>query len=142
MYLLDANILLYAFDESSVHHDRIRTWLRNALESGKSLGLPWISVWAFIRITTNRRTYPEPLTARAAIAVIQVLLKNQNVILVSPGSGHLELLQNVMDQGQVSGPGATDAALAACALELSATMVTVDRGFRRFPKLKLLDPTR
>ncbi|MDX2267671.1 MAG: TA system VapC family ribonuclease toxin [Bryobacter sp.] len=142
MYLLDANILLYSFDESSVHYRAINGWLYNALESGIAIGIPWLAAWAFIRITTNQRTYPKPLTAQEAIQAIQVLLKNQNVTLVDPGPRHLEYLQGAMVLGQVRGTSTTDAALAALALELNATMVTADRGFRRFPKLKLLDPSR
>ena len=46
-----------------------------------------------------------------------------------------------MTKSQIAGPLVTDAALAALALEHGATLCSVDRDFRRFRDLKLMDPT-
>jgi hypothetical protein len=45
-------------------------------------------------------------------------------------------------RAQVLGPLATDAALAALAIEFGATLCSTDRDFLRFEGLKLVDPTR
>jgi uncharacterized protein len=44
-------------------------------------------------------------------------------------------------EAQVTGPLVTDAALAALAFEHGATLCSVDRDFRRFKGLRLIDPT-
>jgi len=46
-----------------------------------------------------------------------------------------------VEEAQVTGPLVTDAAMAALALEHGATLCSVDRDFRRFRGLKLIDPT-
>jgi hypothetical protein len=39
--LLDANILLYAYDSDSAHHAVCRSWLEAALNSEETVALPW-----------------------------------------------------------------------------------------------------
>jgi uncharacterized protein len=46
-----------------------------------------------------------------------------------------------MPEAQVAGPLVPDAALAALALEHGATLCSVDKDFRRFRGLQLIDPT-
>jgi predicted nucleic acid-binding protein len=43
-------------------------------------------------------------------------------------------------EAQVTGPLVMDAFLAALAIENGATLVTTDRDFARFPKLKVTNP--
>ena len=51
--LVDANLLLYAIDERNPHHRKSLDWLTSALNGGQRVGLPWPSLAAFLRITTN-----------------------------------------------------------------------------------------
>ena len=60
--LVDANILLYAVDADSPFHDRAREWLTEALNGAQRVGLPWMSLWAFLRIATNPRASLNPLS--------------------------------------------------------------------------------
>jgi hypothetical protein len=110
MKLLDANILLHAYDSDSVHHAACRSWLEAAFNSEEIVALPWQTLLAFLRISTNSRAIRKPL-------------------------------QEQVREAQITGPLVTDAALAALALEHGATLCSVDRDFRRFRGLKLIDPT-
>ena len=60
MRLIDANILIYAFDSSPALHKKARTWLDQQLNGIPKIGLPWISILAFIRIVSNPRIYEKP----------------------------------------------------------------------------------
>jgi len=51
--LLDANILLYATDESSRHHQRAANWLSDTLRGSRRVALPWQNIGAFVRIVTH-----------------------------------------------------------------------------------------
>jgi len=42
MVVVDANVLLYAVNEDSAHHEPARTWLDGALAGSSGVGLPWI----------------------------------------------------------------------------------------------------
>jgi predicted nucleic acid-binding protein len=54
MTILDANLLLYAYNADLPQQQAAR-WLAKLLASGETIGLPWITLWAFIRISTNSR---------------------------------------------------------------------------------------
>ena len=53
--LVDANILVYAFNEDSPFHQPSVRWLTDLLESGRRVGLPARSLTAFVRIVSNAR---------------------------------------------------------------------------------------
>jgi predicted nucleic acid-binding protein len=53
--VLDANILLYAYDVSSEHHSKARAWIEQIFSSGVPIGLPWQAVAAFLRGVANPR---------------------------------------------------------------------------------------
>lgn len=48
--LLDANLLLYATDRSSPHHERSAAWLTSVLRGDRRVGIPWQSLGAFLHI--------------------------------------------------------------------------------------------
>jgi hypothetical protein len=63
MKLLDANILLYAYNRDSAHHEVCRTWLEEAFNGSEPVALPWQTLLAFIRIATSPRISTRPLSA-------------------------------------------------------------------------------
>lgn len=141
MKLVDANILLYAYDSSSVHHAVCRTWLENALNDDEPVGLPCQSTLAFVRISTNPRAVRKPLATSAACAIVASLIERPATVIVEPGEHFWSTFREVVDQARVTGPLITDAVLAALAIETGATVCSTDRDFRRFAGLSLIDPT-
>jgi uncharacterized protein len=139
--LLDANVLLYAYDSNSAHHAACRGWLESALNDDEPVGLPWQTSLAFIRISTNPRAVRRPLEPKAACAIISALLERPNVVVVEPGEQFWRTFSELVADSRVSGPLITDAALAALALEQGASMCSTDRDFRRFDGLSVIDPT-
>jgi len=68
--LLDANLLLYAYNASFPQHERARQWLEEVLSGTQLVGLPWATVLAFLRIATHPRAFESPLSpdeARASV---------------------------------------------------------------------------
>lgn len=141
MKLLDANILLYAYNTDSPHHQVCRTWLEGAFSDPEPLGLPWQTVIAFIRIATNPRAMARPLSGEEACSIAARWLQHPNVLVVEATERHWTILRELILEAQVSGPLVSDAALAALALEHGAVLCSTDRDFRRFRDLKLMDPT-
>lgn len=141
MKLLDANILLYAYDSDSVHHRVCRSWLEAAFNSDEIVALPWQTLLAFVRISTNSRATKKPLQSAEACNIVSSWLDQVNVSVIGAGDRFWELLKDQILEAQVTGPLVTDAALAALAIEHGATLCSVDRDFRRFRGLKLIDPT-
>jgi len=52
--LVDANVLLYAVDTESPHHEPAKAWMEEVLNGPRRVGIPWVSSIAFVRIATNR----------------------------------------------------------------------------------------
>ena len=141
MILLDANLLIYAYDHSSPFQQPTRRWLDGMIETQPVIGLPWISILAFLRITTH----PALATCQSfglAAAIIEDWLALPNVRIIAPGANHWPILKRTATEAQARGAFVTDAALAALAIETGATLCSHDKGFRRFPGLRLLDPLK
>jgi uncharacterized protein len=139
--LLDANILLYAYDSDSPQHTACRAWLEAAFNAEETVALPWQTSLAFVRIATNPRAVRRPLTASEACDIVGSWLLRPNVVILAAGERFWEIFKAQMLEAQVSGPLVTDTALAALALEHGATICSTDRDFRRFEGLKLLNPS-
>lgn len=135
MILVDANLLLYAYDPDSPQHEASRRWLEERLSGTTLVRFAWITLWAFLRISTNPRVFVRPLTPGEAHAIIGSWLERPNAGVAEPGERHLEILGTLLDEGQAAGPLVMDAALAALAIEHGATLCTTDRDFSRFPGL-------
>lgn len=140
MRMLDANILLYAYDRSSAHHEPCRRWLESAFNDDEQVALPWQTLLAFVRLSTNPRVVPNPIPGTAACEVVSSWLAHPNVTVANPAEEFWERFCAQVTEAQVRGPLVTDAALAALALEQGAVLCTTDKDFRRFRGLRVENP--
>lgn len=140
MIVLDANVLLHAYNPASAHHGACRAWLERALNGTEQVGLPWQTMLAFIRIATNSRVFERPLAADEAAAIVDEWLTCPRVLIVHPGHDYWTILKEQLGSAQVAGPLVTDAALASLAIEVGARLCTTDRDFARFRGLRIVDP--
>ena len=62
MILIDANLLLYAYNSESPHHEPSRNWLEATLSSGQPVRFALVTLLAFVRIASDRRIYTHPLS--------------------------------------------------------------------------------
>jgi uncharacterized protein len=140
MIVLDANVLLYAYDSSSAAHLRCKDWLEAALNGESQIAIPWQTLLAFVRIATNARAFRNPLSINAAIELVEIWMARPHVTVLAPGTRYWPSLKQQLLEAQVTGPLVTDAALAALALEHGAALATTDRDFRRFDHLEVINP--
>jgi hypothetical protein len=138
--LLDANLLLYAYDSVAKEHAPAQAWLERQFSSKESVGLTWLTILAFLRIVTSRRYESSPLTTDEAVSIVGSWLGLPNVTVVSPTERHWGVLSDLLPKSQARGPLIMDAHLAALAIEHGATLCTNDRDFLRFPGLKVEFP--
>lgn len=140
MTVVDANILLYAYDSTSSRHAEARTWLERVLSSGSPVGLPWQSIGAFLRVVTNPKLPGERLSLDEAAELVEAWLEQPNVRVLAPGEHHWPLLRQMIVEGQARGTLVTDAQLAALTIEFGGVLHTTDRDFARFPALRWVNP--
>lgn len=140
MIVLDANILLYAYDASSSRHAAARAWVEETLSSGVPVGLPWQTAAAFVRISTNPALEGQRFSIEEAARIVDQWIEQPNVRLLAPGEGHWPIFRQMLTEGQAGGPLTTDAALAALAIEFGGVLHSTDRDFARFPGLRWNNP--
>ena len=140
MILVDANLLIYAIDADSAYHARARPWLEKTLSSDTGVGLAWIVLLAFVRITTRAGIVRKPLSPEQAIGFIDTWLAQPYVALIGPGDGHWPVFRNLLLSGGTAGNLTTDAHLAALAIEHGCEIASADNDFRRFAGVTLVNP--
>lgn len=140
MTVIDANILLYAYNADAPQQRMAAQWLAKLLGSGEIIALPWVTIWAFIRIGTNPKIWASPLPASEAFAIVRDWMRQPGVVSLNPGPLHAEILAKLVSEYGAAGPLVTDAVLAALAMEHGAALASTDQDFRRFPELRWLNP--
>ena len=142
MIAIDANLLLYAYNAEAPEHERARTWLEATFSASPLIGLPLVSVLAFIRISTDRRLSETAHTPKQASEIVSGWLLRDNVSILEPGIRHWPIFSEILIDVGASGPRVSDVHLAALAIEHGATFCTNDRDFRVFPQLDVRFPLR
>jgi toxin-antitoxin system PIN domain toxin len=140
LILVDANLLLYAYDSSSPVHERARQWLEDTFGSEGEVGVALVSLLAFMRIGTDPRVFERPMTVDEAAGVVSGWLARPNVGIVQPTRRHVDVLREFARIGKVRGATLMDAHVAALAEEYGATLATTDRDFARFRGVRVVDP--
>lgn len=138
--ILDANVLLYARNAADPRHDRARGWLEGALNGTTRVGLPWWSLSAFLRIATNARAFPTPLSPDDAAAQVDEWLGAPRAWIPEPSAHFREVFTSLVRTHDVRGPLVTDAQLAALAIDHGVPVVSTDSDFARFRSVEWIDP--
>ena len=115
MILVDANILLYAYNAEAEQHAKSRAWLETALSGADLVRFAWLTLWAFLRIATSPRAFYRPLSASEAEAAISSWLAQPAAGVIEPGERHWDILRGLLSDAQAKGPLVMDAVLAAIA---------------------------
>lgn len=138
--LLDANLLIYAHDDTSPHHERARRWLEDRLNAPHRVGIPWASILAFLRLTTNPRVSASPSTPAEAWRHVHSWFGSSSAWVPQPTERHAEVLHDLVVDLGLTGNLVSDAHLAALATEHGLVVCSADSDFARFPNLRWHNP--
>mgnify|MGYP001188952146 CR=1 FL=1 len=138
--MVDANLLIYAVDADSPHHRRALAWLEQTLSRGDPVGLAWVVLLAFIRITTRPGVLRRQLSPEDALAYVESWLTQPCVETISPGRDHWRILRALLAGSGTAGNLTSDAHLAAMAIERGAAIYSADSDYQRFAGLVHCNP--
>ncbi len=140
MILPDVNLLLYAYDSRSTRHAPARDWLQRTLSGAETVGMSWLVLLAFIRLSTRAVVVERPLSADAAVGLVESWLAQPCVTVVNPTERHAPVLRELLHPLGTAGNLTSDAHLAALAIEHGAVLCSCDSDFSRFSGLRWVDP--
>jgi toxin-antitoxin system PIN domain toxin len=140
MIVPDANLLLYAYDSTSRFHSRAASWWKDCLEGTEPVGLCAVVLFAFLRISTSRSVFVDPMTIEEASARIRSWIERTiTEFLVTQEADVLQALRWLESAGS-GGNLTTDAQIASIAYRHRATVHTADTDFGRFPDVRWKNP--
>jgi uncharacterized protein len=140
-YTVDANVLLYASDETSPVHAAARAVVQGLADGPEIAYLFWPTVMAYLRIATHPAIFARPLTAAEAIGNVDQLLTRPHVRTTGEQERFWVRYREVADDAVPAGNLVPDAHLVTLMLENDVrTIWTGDRDYRRFPRIEVRDP--
>ena len=140
MIVVDVNLLICAVNQDSPDHRRAKTWLETVVSGTETVGLPWIVLLAFLRLTTRPGIFQKPLRVDAAFDLVDAWLQQNSVTVPEPAPRHLQTIRDLISPLGTGGNLASDAHLAALAIEHGAELCSTDNDFGRFNPLRWRNP--
>lgn len=139
MKLIDVNLLVFTVNTDAPQHQSARDWWAAVLSSTEEIAVPWATLLGFLRIVTNPKIFPKPLSIEEAIAYVSAWLRQPCVRILHTRAEHWDKLQQML---RTSGGGnnVPDAHLATLAVIHDAVLHTNDAGFARFPGVRTVNP--
>lgn len=139
MILVDANLIIYASTPALPEYDRALDWFEDQLNSRTKIGLPWVTLFAFLRIASNPRLFPSA-SLEDSWQTVEGLLAVPNTWIPEPTAEHPRLLARFL-RGQ-SPRLVNDAHLAALAIGHGLKLCSTDGDFARFEGLRWENPLK
>lgn len=141
MVIVDTNVLVYAVNENAAQHSAAAGWLESALDGAEAIGFAWQALLGFIRVSTLRAVFSNPLNLDTAMDLVDEWLATPPAVIVQPLPQHAKLVRGFLQATGTAGNLVSDAHLAALAIEHRASICSFDRDFLRFSGVRVVIPT-
>lgn len=142
-YSIDANLLLYASNNSSPEHLKAAAFLESRTTDPDLLCLTWPALMAYQRIATHPSVFAKPLDPATAWGNIQKLLALPRVRVITEEAGFEEDFAATMDGMIVRGNLVPDAHIATILRQHGVRRIyTADSDFRKFDFLEVINPLK
>ena len=140
-FTVDANVLIYASDETSAYHSQARAFLEQVASGDELVYLFWPTLIAYLRIATHPAIFEQPLAPGDAVANVDRLLALPHVQTVGEQDRFWLAYRRLAAEADARGNLVPDAHLVALMVENGVrTIWTHDRDYRRFPSIEPRDP--
>src|SRR5688572_9917152 len=139
MIAVDTNILVYAHREELPQHRAARAKLIELAEGDRPCGIPVFCIGEFVRVLTHPKLFDPPYSGSEACDAIDRLLASPSLRILCPGSTFLTRFSEAVREADAVGNLVFDAQIVAVCRESGvASLLTEDRDFARFPRLKTM----
>lgn len=140
-YSIDTNILLYASDEESLHHEKAKRFIEGRGDDPDLLCLTWGTLMGYQRIATHPSIFRNPLNAQQAWGNVESLLALPRCRVIQEQEGFDNGYAELSRQLAVKGNLVPDAHLAVILRQHGVSRIyTADSDFRKFEFLEVINP--
>lgn len=140
MKIVDANVLIYAYNTQADLHKEAMTFWEDLVNSGSVVGVPWIVLQAFVRLMTGRQVLTNPFTATEIVDVVDSWFENTNVQLLPHTLDTYRVFSKLVVKYKLTGSITTDCTIVASVIENQGVLYSNDTDFLRFREVKLENP--
>ena len=140
MIVPDVNLLIYAEVNAHPAHAAARRWWEDTLNGERQVGLAPVCLFGFLRISTNRRVFTDPLSVDEATLRVSRWLEQPPVTCLAAGSRYLDIAFRLLRQLGTGGNLTTDVQIASHAVEHNGEVYSNDRDFGRFDGVRWVNP--
>ena len=141
MIVLDVNVLLATYRADHAHHELVKPWFDATFLPGADMVVPDLVWVGFLRIVTNNHVFEVPSTLTEAFAFLDAVTSSPAYLTVPGLQSGWGAVREIAAEADARGNLVPDAYIAAVALTHAAPVATMDRDFRRFTGLKIVDPS-
>ncbi len=141
MIAVDTNVLVGAHRRDAGRHALAAETVETLAHGAERWAIPWACLHEFLAIVTHPRIFDPPSTVAQALDQVAAWLESPSLELLSERFDHWQHLSSLVDEGDVRGGRVHDARVAAVCLSHGVTtLLTADRDFGRFPRLRVRNP--
>lgn len=142
MFVVDANLFIYAANPEMEQHERARLALTEWRAGPDSWFTTWSILYEFLRVATHPNVFKQPRTWEQAWEFVRALLASPRFGVLVETERHAEVTSDLgAEYPWVSGSIMHDFHTVALMREHGITEIrTADTDFRRFKHLRVVNP--
>jgi predicted nucleic acid-binding protein len=138
---VDSQILVYGHRSESPWYSPAMKLIGRLANSGDPWAIPWPCVYEFYNVVTNPRLYRPASNPGQALEQLEAWFESPKLELLTESKTTWKSLRAILASSMIIGPRVHDARIANLCIENGIDeLLTADRDFSRFPKLKTRNP--
>ncbi len=141
MTSVDTNILVYAKMAESPFNPRAKEVMASLAQGDAPWAIPYQCLVEFYGKITHPRIFASPATPQEALLQIEAWTASPSCEVHTETSTTWSIFQQLLEGAKIVGSQVHDARIAAVCLSHGVSeLLSVDRDFSRFPRLKVRNP--
>jgi toxin-antitoxin system PIN domain toxin len=138
--VLDVNVVVAAFRADHTHHTDVRPWFDQLFASDTGVVVPDFVWVGFLRLVTNTHIFEVPSTLAEAFEFVDAVVASPAHRSIPGLPDGLDVFKETCLAGDARGNLIPDAYIASVARAHASPVATLDRDFRRFDDLQIVEP--
>jgi len=140
-YLIDTNIIVYAYNLDSDPHKEALNILQDALNNKMRVFIADKSLYEFYAIITDPKRVEKPVSAKEAVEAIN-FIKSSDIKIIMPTLNSMNILMELLEKYNIEKQKIFDIVLAAMAIDnhIETILTRNDKDFSMLTEINVINP--